>query len=76
MHLRPLVYVVDIGWNLNVAVENIEKIVKVPVVAIGGAGGISDLRDAIHNGHAHAATGGKCVCILWSIKGCAYYGTE
>ncbi|HEY5467147.1 MAG TPA: N-acetyl sugar amidotransferase [Clostridia bacterium] len=26
--LRPLVYVVDTGWNLNVAVENIEKIVK------------------------------------------------
>ena len=28
MNLRPLVYVVDTGWNLNVAVENIEKIVK------------------------------------------------
>ena len=28
MGLRPLVYVVDTGWNLNVAVENIEKIVK------------------------------------------------
>lgn len=28
MHLRPLVFVVDTGWNLNVAVENIEKIVK------------------------------------------------
>lgn len=28
MHLRPLIYVVDTGWNLNVAVENIEKIVK------------------------------------------------
>lgn len=28
MHLRPLVYVVDTGWNLNVAVENIEKMVK------------------------------------------------
>lgn len=28
MHLRPLVLVVDTGWNLNVAVENIEKIVK------------------------------------------------
>ena len=26
--LRPLVFVVDTGWNLNVAVENIEKIVK------------------------------------------------
>lgn len=28
MNLRPLAYVVDTGWNLNVAVENIEKIVK------------------------------------------------
>lgn len=28
MHLRPLIYVVDTGWNLNVAVENIERIVK------------------------------------------------
>lgn len=28
MHLRPLTFVVDTGWNLNVAVENIEKIVK------------------------------------------------
>jgi N-acetyl sugar amidotransferase len=26
--LRPLIYSVDTGWNLNVAVENIEKIVK------------------------------------------------
>lgn len=28
MKLRPLVYVVDTGWNLNVAVENIEKLVR------------------------------------------------
>lgn len=28
MHVRPLVYCVDTGWNLNVAVENIERIVK------------------------------------------------
>lgn len=28
MGLRPLAFVVDTGWNLNVAVENIEKIVK------------------------------------------------
>lgn len=28
MGLNPLVYVVDTGWNLNVAVENIEKIVR------------------------------------------------
>lgn len=28
MGLKPLAYVVDTGWNLNVAVENIEKIVK------------------------------------------------
>lgn len=28
MGLNPLVYCVDTGWNLNVAVENIERIVK------------------------------------------------
>lgn len=28
MRLRPLVYCVDTGWNLNVAVENIERVVK------------------------------------------------
>ncbi len=28
MKLRPLVFVVDTGWNLNVAVENIERIVR------------------------------------------------
>lgn len=28
MGLRPLIYAVDTGWNLNVAVENIEKIVR------------------------------------------------
>lgn len=28
MGLNPLIYTVDTGWNLNVAVENIEKIVK------------------------------------------------
>lgn len=28
MGLNPLIFTVDSGWNLNVAVENIEKIVK------------------------------------------------
>jgi N-acetyl sugar amidotransferase len=28
LKLRPLAYSVDTGWNLNVAVENIEKLVK------------------------------------------------
>ena len=28
MHLRPLIYTVDTGWNLNVAIENIERIVR------------------------------------------------
>lgn len=28
MHLRPLALVIDTGWNLNVAVENIERVVK------------------------------------------------
>lgn len=28
MGLKPLIFTVDSGWNLNIAVENIEKIVK------------------------------------------------
>jgi len=28
LHLRPLIYTVDTGWNLNVAIENIERLVK------------------------------------------------
>lgn len=28
LKLRPIVYSVDTGWNLNVAIENIEKLVK------------------------------------------------
>lgn len=28
MGLRPLIYTVDTGWNLNVAIENIERLVK------------------------------------------------
>ena len=28
LNLRPLAYAVDTGWNLNVAIENIEKLVK------------------------------------------------
>jgi N-acetyl sugar amidotransferase len=28
MGLRPLLYTIDAGWNLNVAVENIERLVK------------------------------------------------
>lgn len=28
MGLNPLIYVVDTGWNLNVAVDNIEKVVR------------------------------------------------
>jgi predicted Fe-S protein YdhL (DUF1289 family) len=28
LKLRPLAYAVDTGWNLNVAIENIEKLVK------------------------------------------------
>lgn len=28
MELRPLIYTVDTGWNLNVAVENIERVVR------------------------------------------------
>lgn len=40
-------------------VKDVVSSVKVPVVAIGGAGGIKDLKDVLENGHAHAAAGGS-----------------
>ena len=33
--------------------------VKIPVTAIGGAGGIQDLKKVLDEGHAHAAAGGS-----------------
>lgn len=49
-------------------VRNVVSSVKVPVVAIGGAGGIKDLKDVLENGHAHAAAGGSMFVYYGRLK--------
>ena len=46
------------GYDLEL-VKTITDAVKVPVIAIGGAGGIDDLRQVIQKAGAHAAAGGS-----------------
>lgn len=52
----------------NILVKSVVDAVKVPVVAIGGAGGIKDLKDVIENGHAHAAAGGSMFVYYGRLK--------
>lgn len=46
------------GYDLQL-VKSIADTVDIPVTAIGGAGGIQDLKKVITEGHAHAAAGGS-----------------
>lgn len=46
------------GYDLQL-VKTITEAVKVPVIAIGGAGGIDDLKQVIQKAGAHAAAGGS-----------------
>lgn len=46
------------GYDIDL-VKSIVDAVDVPVTAIGGAGGIDDLKKVLHEGHAHAAAGGS-----------------
>lgn len=46
------------GYDLEL-VKTITAAVKVPVIAIGGAGGIDDLKQVIQKAGAHAAAGGS-----------------
>lgn len=55
------------GYDIEL-VRNVVSSVKVPVVAIGGAGGIKDLKDVLENGHAHAAAGGSIFVYYGRLK--------
>lgn len=46
------------GYDLEL-VKSIADAVDIPVTALGGAGGIQDLKRALAEGHAHAAAGGS-----------------
>lgn len=55
------------GYDIEL-VKSVVSSVNVPVVAIGGAGGISDLKDVLDNGHAHAAAGGSMFVYYGRLK--------
>ena len=55
------------GYDIEL-VRSVVEAVRIPVVAIGGAGGISDLKDVLVNGHAHAAAGGSMFVFYGRLK--------
>lgn len=55
------------GYDTKLINEVVEA-VSIPVTACGGAGGISDLKYALENGHAHAAAGGSMFVFYGRLK--------
>ena len=55
------------GYDIDL-VRGVSDRVKVPVIAIGGAGGIEDLKNVLKNGHAHAAAGGSMFVFYGRLK--------
>lgn len=55
------------GYDIDL-VNSVVDVVKVPVIAIGGAGGIKDLKNVLENGHAHAAAGGSMFVYYGRLK--------
>lgn len=49
-------------------IHSVVSQVKIPVTAIGGAGGIPDLKAALTEGHAHAAAGGSMFVYYGRLK--------
>lgn len=55
------------GYDLDL-VRNVADAVNIPVIAIGGAGGILDLKNVLETGHAHAAAGGSMFVYYGKLK--------
>lgn len=55
------------GYDIEL-VKSVVEAVKVPVVAIGGAGGIKDLKKVLNEGNAHAAAGGSMFVYYGRLK--------
>ena len=55
------------GYDIEL-VRRVSDSVRVPVIAIGGAGGINDLRTVLREGHAHAAAGGSMFVYYGRLK--------
>ena len=55
------------GYDIEL-VKSVVDAVKIPVTAIGGAGGIADLKKVLDEGHAHAAAGGSMFVYYGRLK--------
>lgn len=55
------------GYDLEL-VKSVVDAVKVPVIAIGGAANIDDLKKVLFEGHAHAAAGGSMFVFYGRLK--------
>ena len=55
------------GYDLEL-VKMVSDAVSVPVTAIGGAGGIDDIKKVLDEGHAHAAAGGSMFVFYGRLK--------
>ncbi len=55
------------GYDISL-VKQISDSVNIPVIAIGGAGGIKDLKAVLRDGHAHAAAGGSMFVYYGRLK--------
>lgn len=55
------------GYDIEL-VKSVVEAVKVPVTAIGGAGGVGDLKAVLHEGYAHAAAGGSMFVYYGRLK--------
>ena len=55
------------GYDIEL-VKSVVDAVKVSVIAIGGAGGIKDLKNVLENGNAHAAAGGSMFVYYGRLK--------
>lgn len=56
-----------LGYDIPL-VRSVVESVKIPVIAIGGAGGIGDLKKVIQEGRAHAAAGGSMFVYYGRLK--------
>lgn len=55
------------GYDIDL-IKSIVSSVKIPVTAVGGAGGIQDLKAVLEQGHAHAAAGGGMFVYYGRLK--------
>lgn len=55
------------GYDIEL-VKSVSDAVKIPVTAIGGAGGVRDLKNVLDEGHAHAAAGGSMFVYYGRLK--------